>query len=401
MTGASTPLARTLGLGSLVLYGLGTIIGAGIYVLIGEVAAEAGTAMPAAFVAAGVLAGLTGLSYAELVARHPDAGGSAAFVHQAFATPWAARVVGFAVALTGAVAAASITLGGAAYVARIVDLPPVSISASVVVLFTGIACMRVKESVRIAALISVAEIGGLLFVIAAGLPFLDRLPAAGLLPAGGEAWIGLSEGAFVAFFAFIGFEGMANLAEETRDVGRVLPRAILIAIAVSTALYVGISLVALSVVPIDVLSSSPAALASVVERAAPWVLSPFLALATFATLNGVLIELVVLARLGYGMARRGLLPGWFGVVNGITRTPVRTTLAVGFVILALVVAVPFGTLVQLTSGLTLMVFVAVNAALLRLQRTEPPPEHGLRLPRWVPLAGAVSSAGLLAAVVMV
>ena len=125
--------------------------------------------------------------------------------------------------------------------------------------------------------------------------------------------------AFIAFFAFVGFEGMASMAEETKDVGRTLPRAILIAIAVSTVLYVAVSVVALWVVPIDELSSFSAALAGVVERAAPSALSPFLALASSATLNGVLVEIVVLSRLGYGMARRGLLPGCGSAPSTVSR----------------------------------------------------------------------------------
>ena len=105
--------------------------------------------------------------------------------------------------------------------------------------------MRVNESVRIAAAISVAEVGGLVFVIAAGLASLDAIPTLRIFPAGSEAWLGLSGGAFISFFAFVGFEGMASMAEETKNVGRTMPRAILIAIAVSTVLYVAVSVVAL------------------------------------------------------------------------------------------------------------------------------------------------------------
>lgn len=394
------PLARTLGIASLVLYGLGTIIGAGIYVLVGEVASEAGAATPLAFVLAGVLASLTGLSYAELVGRNPAAEGSVAFVHHAFGSRLLSLVTGIAFAAVTIVASASITLGGAAYVARWIDLPQPVIGGAVVVVFTAIACLRVTESVRVAALFSAVEVVGLLVVIAVGSPSLSGIgpELAAMIPGSTDGWLGLGAGTFIAFFAYIGFEGMANMAEETADVGRTLPRAILVAIAISGILYGVVSLIAVLAVEPEELAGNPAPLIPVLERYAPQMIGTFAAVAVVATLNGVLIGIVVAARLAYGMARRSHWWAWFGQVNAATRTPIHATAVVGAIVFALVVLVPFQALVSITSALTLGVFAAVNASLWQLKRRDPRPAGVTTIvPPWVPVAGGAACVALMAA----
>src|SRR5687767_5017258 len=177
-------LARTLGVRSLVLYGIGIIVGAGIYVLIGEVADAAGATTPLAFLLAGVLAALTGLSYTELVARHPAAEGSVAFVQHAFGSRLLALLVGIAFATAGIVGAGSIALGGANYLSDWIDLPEPLLAAAVIVAFTLLAALRVSKSVGLAALMSAIEVGGLLLIIAVGAPaflepetsFVEMLP---------------------------------------------------------------------------------------------------------------------------------------------------------------------------------------------------------------------------------
>ncbi len=390
-------LRRVLGMPSLVLYGLGTVIGAGIYVLVGEVAAQSGASAPIAFLAAGVLAGLTGLSYAELVARHPEAGGSAAFVRYAFGSDVLAGMVGLAVAVVAVIASASIALGGAGYVAAVIDVPAKTIAAVMIVGFTLVACLGASASVRIAALISVVEIGGLVFVIVLGAPGFADLPGAWrtMIPGTGSGWINVAAGGFVAFFAFIGFEGMANMAEDTKDTDRTLPRAIIAVIVITTFLYGLVTLAAVLALPISELAGAAAPLVKIVEARASSLAGPFTAVAVLATLNGVLIETVVVARLAYGLAAHGLLPHWIGHIHPRTGAPVRATLVAGALIAVVATLVPFGTLVQATSGITLAVFIAVNAALWRLKRTDPRTDLGTQVPGWVPVAGIVACAGLI------
>ncbi len=392
-------LVRTLGVRSLALYGIGIIVGAGIYVLIGEVAAAARGATPIAFLLAGVLAALTGLSYAELVARHPAAEGSVAFVQAAFGSRLLARVTGLAFATAGIVGAGSIALGGATYLADYIDLPEPVLAAAAVAAFTVIACLRVSESVRLAALLSAIEVGGLLIVIAAGAPALaePRTPFADLVPHSTDVLLGVAGGTFIAFFAYIGFEGMANMAEETVDVGRTLPRAILIAIGASAILYFTVALVVMLALPVDTVAGSDDALKNVLQLYAPGWAPAFSLMAVVATLNGVLIELVIVSRLAFGMARRGLVWGGFGRIDPRTRAPVTATLAAGAITVVLVLTIPFESLVSWTSGLTLAVLAAVNASLWRLKRVSPRTDLARSVPLWIPIAGVVVCLGLIAA----
>jgi amino acid transporter len=396
-------LPRTLGLPLLVLYGLGIIIGAGIYVLIGTVVAAAGMAAPLSFVFAGVVAALTGLSYAELSARFPEAAGAPVYVRHGFGSDRLSQLTGLGLAAILAIGAAAIARGSAGYVhAQLPLLPDAAFGAIVVVVFTAIACLPVRESVGLAALITVVEIGGLLFIVAIGIPSLADLPArvGDMAPAGAAGWVGVASGAFLAFFAFIGFENFANMAEEAKDPARTLPRAILLSIGLSTALYAAVAVVAVMVLPPDRLAAAPAPLLLLAEEEAPSIAWIFLPVALFAIANGVLIELLVLARLLFGMARRGWLPRPLVAVSARRRTPVRATLVGGVIVLALTVLLDVSALARLTSAVTLLVFALVNAALWRLHRMDPYRAGAIRVPRWIPPI-AMAANLLLAAMALV
>lgn len=327
----SSPLRRALGFWVLLLYGIGTIVGAGIYVLVGTVAGKAGMSAPLAFATAGALAALTGLAYAELVTRLPEASGAVAYVHAAAKHPATAWIVGLLVLLVAIASGASIARGSAGYVQRYIDVPIWLPGAVLIVAFTGIACLRVELGARLAAICSAIEVAGLIVIIAAGADALGTLPArAGeIWPQDAHAWRLMAEGAFIAFFAFIGFETLANMAEETRDVARTLPRAMLAAIAAAAVLYGLVALVTVLAVPPAALGASGAPLCLVIERAGMPCGQGFAALALIALANGIIVEIMLVGRLLYGMARRDLMPQWFGVVTPRSRVPVRATLDSG------------------------------------------------------------------------
>jgi len=395
-------LRRTLGFWLLLFYGIGIIVGAGIYVLVGAVAAQAGMATPLAFIVAGVLAALTGLSYAELVTRLPEASGAVAYVHAAARHPALAWVVGLAVVLVALTSGASIARGSAGYIQRFIDVPDWLPGAVLVILFTFIACLRVELGALLAALFGALEVGGLVFAMALGIDALGAAPArAGeLVPHGGAEWRGLAAGAFLAFFAFMGFETLANMAEETRDVTRTLPRAIVAAIAVAAVLYGLVALIAVLAVPLDTLAGSTAPLCLLLDRAGVPCGRGFAAVALVALSNGIIVELMLVARLVYGMAKRGLVPGWLGAVNARTRVPARATLLGGGVMLLLVVAFPFEALAGATSAITLAIFAAVNLSLAVLKlrdRRQGAARPPVDVPMAVPIAGALACAGLLIA----
>jgi APA family basic amino acid/polyamine antiporter len=394
-------LKRTLGLWILVFYGLGSIIGAGIYVLVGTVAGVAGYGAPLAFITAGVLAGLTGRSYAELSARYSEAAGAAAYVQEAFGLDWLSRLVGFAVVAVGVFLSGSLAHGSVGYIAEFVAVPELPAALGLVVLFTLIASIGVSQSLALAAVLTLIELGGLVIVVAAGAPSLAHLPdvVGQMAPGSMVAIFGIVTGTFLAFFAFLGFEDIVNMAEETHDPARTLPRAIIISVVLSTLIYVVVTVVAVVAVPLEKLQTSRAPLEMIVQSAA-WAPRGLLSvIALIAIPNGILITIVMLARLLYGMARRGRVPAALGHVNPLTRTPLRTTFLAGGLIFVFTAAVDFIGLVTLTSAVNLCVFIIVNLALWRLHGIAPRHDLQVHAPRWCPpLAAGFSLALLLIAI---
>jgi amino acid transporter len=388
----------------LVFYGLGMIIGAGIYVLVGEVAGEAGWAAPIAFLVSALLASVTGLSYAELVGRLPEAAGEVAYAQRAFGQKWLSTAVGLAIVAVAIAAAASIASGTSGYFRAVFPdakaLPEFTSGAVLIVLFTAVASAGVREGAWLAAILTVIEVGGLVFVIGVGADSLASLPehAGKIISLEPFGVAGVLAGAFVAFFAYLGFENLANMAEETRNPGRTVAFAIVLSIILSTLLYGLVSLVAVLAVGPERLAESSAPLCLVVERGGMPCGQGFAWLALIALSNGILVEIMLVARLLYGMARRGLLPSWLGVVNPRTHVPVRGTLIAGGCVLVLILGVPFEWLVKATSGVLLAVFTVVNLSLWRLQRREPL-EAGrtdvLRMPAFLPPAAAALCSVLL------
>ena len=229
-------LKRAIGLPLLTLYGLGTILGAGIYVLIGEVAGAAGMAAPSAFLIACVVASLTALSYAELSSRLPKSAGEAAYVDAGFQRPWLSRAVGWAVIATGIVSAATMCRGLVGYLTVFVDIPSFLVIIVVVGALTAIAVWGVTESLWAAAIVTILEIAGLVFVCVVAGDSLGRLPTEwpNLMPSSGASSLaGVFAGAFLAFYAFIGFEDIVNVAEEVRSPATSLPTAIILSLVIS------------------------------------------------------------------------------------------------------------------------------------------------------------------------
>jgi amino acid transporter len=385
-------LRRSLTVLPLLLYGLAVIVGAGIYIAIASVIDRAGPAAPLSFLLAGIAAGMTGLCYAELASRFPEASGAVAYVKQGFGSDRIAQVTGVALTLAVAIAAASIASGAVHYLSVLIGLPPAALIALVVTAFTLLAMTGVRESTGFAAAIGVLEILGL--AVAAGVGFVTAptYDVGAMLPTSFAAWQGVVAGAFIAFFAFIGFESLANMAEETKDPRRTVPYSIVGAVLVSTLLYV---VVAAALVfagrggqspLIDLFQGSHATL--------------FAAVGTLAIANGVLVEIMMLARLFYGMAQRRQLPTVLGRVHPRTRTPIEATALAGAIVLATALLLPFERLLALANALTLGIFAAVDLALWRIQRGQPAGEDVFAVPRWVPPSGAALSIGLIVTAVV-
>lgn len=391
-------LRRSLSLALLTLYGLGTTIGAGIYVLTGKVALEAGVYAPVSFLVAALMAGFTAFSFAELSARYPKSAGEAVFVFEGMGSRQLATLVGLLVTLAALVSAATMARGFVGYASVFVALPSWLFIVLLVAGLGALAAWGIKESVAIAALLTLVEIGGLVLVLVVGAESFAELPARfpELLPSfEGVAWLGILSGAVLAFYAFLGFEDMVNVAEEVKNVRANMPRAIALTLALTALLYVAVSLVAVIAVPIPELAASEAPLARVLAGTGGGAVLVVSAIGATAVINGGLIQIILASRVFYGLAREGWLPPALARIERRTATPLLATALATAVVVVLALAVPLVTLAEATSLLTLVVFALVNLALLRIKRRGPGPRGVLALPLVIPLAGFVISAGFV------
>jgi amino acid transporter len=398
-----TKLQRSLSLPLITLYGLGTILGAGIYVLIGEVAAAAGPGAPLAFLLAAVIAGMTGLSYAELSSRFPYSGGEAIYVERAFGQLWLSGFTGWAVVLTGIVSAATIASGFAGYLQIFVAIPDWLAMCLLVFALAGIATWGISESVWAASIMTLIETGGLVLVVWLAGDSLATLPERWheLIPETTVlAWAGISSGAFLAFYAFVGFEDMVNVAEEVKDPTRTMPLAIVLALSIATILYVLVALVAVLAVPIEELAASSAPLVTILGSAGPSFRYTITVISIIAISNTALAQLIMTSRMIYGMSGQGTAPKFFRHVHPSTRTPVRGTLFVAVIILILALWLSLVTLAQATSAIVLAVFILVNTALIRIKLKSSAPTEAKTYPMWVPVTACALCCALLGARVL-
>ena len=394
-------LARSLTLTHAVLYGLGVTIGAGIYVLVGVAAGRSGMHAPLAFVGAALVMAFNAATFAELGTRMPVSASEAAYVNAAFKQQWFSLGVGLLVLVTATISAATISVGSAGYIGVFVPLPAGWIIAGVILAMGVVACLATVHSVTFAGIMTVVEMGGLLLIILAGLwhgqDVVARLPEMWPAATDHAAWAGLAGTTLIAVFAFIGFEHLVNVAEELENPVRTLPRALFLTLGLTALFYALVVWIAVIAVPPDELARSAAPLALVFERLTGWPLLTMSAIAVVATLNGVIVHMIMIARVLYGLADQGRLPRRLTHLNMLTGTPLLAT-AVGVgAILVLALAVPLAGLADMTARFTLIIFTIVNVALIRIKRSEKVPPIGVFVcPRWVPYAGLVSSIVFLA-----
>ncbi|MBS0248149.1 MAG: amino acid permease [Proteobacteria bacterium] len=403
ITSPHAVLRRRLGLPLLTLYGVGITIGAGIYVLIGAVAGHAGRAAPWSFVIAGLAMAFTVGSYAELATRYPVSAGEAAYVRAAFNSRPASTLTGLITIAIGIVSSATVALGAAGYIGQFVDWPRGVIATAVITVLGVVAAWGILESVLLASLFTLIEAGGLIVIIAAalhgGVPFLDALVT--LPPLEPRALSGVFYASLLAFFAFIGFEDLANVVEEAKAPERNIPRAMMLTLTISTALYLAVAAIAVTAVPPAELARSSAPLSLVFRAVAGLSPATISVIAIVATLNTILAQMTMAARVVYGMARQGDLPRHAGHVHARTATPLVATALIVTATIALALTVPFERLAESTSVATLVVFVLVNLSLLRVRhrRIRAAGPH-VRVPLWMPVAGLVSCAAMIAAVLL-
>lgn len=396
---AQTKLKRTLTVLPTALYGLGNILGAGIYVLIGVIAGLAGYFTPLSFLIALFLALFTAFSYMEFSSRFPLSSGEAYYIFQGFKSEKVSQIVGLLIVLAGLVSAATLLRSFVGYFQVFFDLPTMFVISSAVLLMGLVAALNVDFSVKTASFFTLIEIFGLLIIlwVARG-SFVEMVNHHELLIPSFDLqiWQGILLGGFLAFYAFIGFEDMVTIAEEVKEPEKNMPKAIMLAFVIAIFLYITISLVAVYTVNPTLLSQSDAPMSLIYEQATGSVPVLITFIGIFAVVNGSLVQIIKVSRMLYGMSKEKWLPKIFSEINPKTQTPVKATIFITVLVLLLALFFPVVVLATTTSLITLLVFVLINLSLVNVKlRGLKKSKKLLSFPVWVPGLAFILSAAMV------
>lgn len=394
------PLKRTLTLTLLTLYGLGNILGAGIYVLIGKVSGIAGLLTPLSFLLASLLVITTAFTYSELSSRYPVSAGEAVYLFKAFGNKQLSLIVGIMIIMTGVLSAATISVGFIGYLHIFFDLPSF-IAITLLLIFLGaLAIWGIKESVQAAALLTLIEITGLLIIIWLGREHISNTDIQTYINAftfdKSSLWISIFSGAFLAFYAFIGFEDMVNVAEEVIEPEKNMPRAIILSLVIASIIYILVSIVSVNAVSPQILSEHEAPLALIYEQLSGFSPSLIAAIGMLAIINGALIQIIMASRVIYGMSNQGWLPSILSNINSTTKTPIYATLITTLIIYIFALWLPIMTLAELTSLFILIIFSLMHLSLLFIKKTQGRPNKNIRQYHFsLPLIGLITNVGFV------
>jgi APA family basic amino acid/polyamine antiporter len=372
---------RVLGLPQVTMSGVAVIIGAGIFVLLGPATREAGGAVWLSFVFAGALSALTAFSYMELASMFPKAGSEHEFASQVFSR-WVAVVVGWSMTAALVVAAATVSLGFGRYLNEFVSVDERLAAAVLLLIMAVVSYLGMERAAWLVMLLALVEIGSLIAVIVIGVPSVGNHD----LLSG--SFTGVLSAAGLVFFAFIGFDEVITLAEETRDPTWTVPRALLLALGISTLLYVGVAVSAVSVLGADALAVADRPLAAVGEKVfGGWAGSALSSAAMVSTGTTVLLVLTAGSRMFYGMAGANDLPRFLAEVR-FQRVPLNALIVTVIAALGLLLLGDLKTLASATDALIYLTFLVVNAAVVALRRTQPELHRPFRIRGaigWVPV----------------
>lgn len=371
-------LERSMGLGNLIFYGTGTILGAGIFVVIGEVMGKAGPGAPLAYAVAGLVAVFTALSFAEIGARIPTAGGAIDYVEEAFGASHALpSVAGWMLIVANIVSGATIATGFVSYLASFVDVPHWMATLGIVGLVGAISIIGMKQSawfMTVTTALGLVTLLAILWLTRDGLMAWPAKLMSGEAFSSGQAWSGILAGAFLAIYSFIGFGDMAQTAEELKEPKRNLPRGIIVTIVIVFVFYLAIAAALGGRSDINAIAEADAPLVFAAVQGHGTLQMVLVIASLLVIVNGALTQVVAASRLLMDMGRDGRsgMPRWLGSVSERTDTPVNATLISTGIVLALALFIPLGTLASGTSLAILIVFAMVNAALWRLKNRSQP-----------------------------
>jgi len=394
------PLKRSLTLPLLTLYGLGNILGAGIYVLIGKVSGVAGLLTPLSFFVASLLVVTTAFTYSELSSRYPVSAGEAVYLFKAFGNKYSALIIGLMITTTGVLSASTITVGFVGYLQIFIDINKYLAIIPILLLLSALAIWGIKQSIQAAALLTLIEISGLLIIIWFGRDYLSNIDTQIYINAfafnDAALWVGVFAGAFLAFYAFIGFEDMVNVAEEVKNPEKNMPRAILLSLAIATIIYTLVSLIAVNTIAPQTLAEHDAPLALIYQQLSGFSPNLIAGIGMLAIINGALIQIIMASRVLYGMSRQHWLPEVLSRVNTTTGTPIYATLLTALIIAILALWLPIITLAELTSLFILIIFSLMHLTLISIKTNKQSVSSNVRQYHIaIPIVGLVTNTGFV------
>lgn len=398
-------LERSISLAEAVVYGLGIILGAGIYALIGEAAGIAGNSVWLSFVLAAVIASFTAMSYCELSSMFPRSAAEYMYVKNAFRSGVLGFLMGWVSTFVAMVSIAAVSLGFAGYFSALFGTPTVLTAISLIAVLSVVNFLGVKESARLNLLFTAVAVLGLVLIIAIALPFFgsvdyfassqEGLPLAGMLN-------NVAIASALIFFAYIGFEDVANISEETVNARHAVPKAILLSLLISTILYILVAVSVVSILPWQQLASSPAPISMVAGAVlGPFGATVFSFIALFATASTVLIILIAVSRLFYGMASDHSLPAVISMVHSRTKTPFVSIAFTSIIAMLFVLAGSLKQVAFITNFGIFVLFFMVNVSAIVLRFSKPGKKRVFRMPLNIGRVPVISALGAAASVFMI
>lgn len=370
-------MQRDIGLFEATSWGVGIILGAGIYVLIGEAAGIAGNAVWLSFILGAVVASLTGLSYAELASLFPREAAEYVYVKIACGCEILSFIVGWLTVITGIISVAAVALGFSGYFSALFGVSRELVAILLIGGLSSINFIGIKESTRINVVFTGIELAGLVLIVVLG---IGRLGTVNLLESP-QGVSGILSASALIFFAYLGFEDVVNIAEESKNPEKTIPIALILSVIVTTILYALVAIATVSLADWRVLSFSSAPLAYAASQALGETIFGIMSIiALFATSNTVLIMLVVGSRMIYGMAREAAFPRVLARLHPTTRTP---WVAIILTMITAIVFVFIGDLeliASVTSFGAFITFLAVNIALLYVRYRQPNASRPFKIP---------------------
>ena len=404
---------RVLGPLEVTTLGIGAIIGAGIFVLTGVAARDyAGPAIVLSFVITGIACAIVAMCYAELASMIPEAGSAYTYSYATMGE-MVAWLIGWDLILEYSVGCIAVSVGWSGYITGLfegagIDFPAALAAAPgtapgaiinlpamfIVLLLTAVLVVGVKESVRVNTVMVIVKVGIVIMFVVIGATMVNPKNYDPFMPFG---WGGVMTGAAIVFFAYIGFDAVSTVAEETKDPQRTMPIGIIGSLIVCTILYIAVAAVLTGMVPVDQIDVNEPLAAAFGAHGMKWAMAAVAAGAIAGITSVLLVSLLAQPRVFFSLARDGLLPKKFAEIHPRFKTPWIPTIMMGVIIAILAGVTPITTAAQLTNIGTLFAFVLVCAGVLILRRKQPDRKRVFKIPfvPFLPIAGIVFCVALM------